>query len=186
MRVRTAFGIAVVAAVLVAGAGTATADSAITVFPPEAEPGSPIIVQVSCSGGARWVEYTSPAFSTVLRVTLDGADSEERIVLKEGLEPGDYQIRGECGASDSSRVLYSSVTVVGKDGGNDREDAPASSSGLAVPPPTPTPSGAPQTGGGGLHRPADPAVPLAALAVGLLLVSGAGLLSYRCVVRHVD
>ncbi|KUP95325.1 hypothetical protein [Thermobifida cellulosilytica] len=184
MRVRTAFEIAAVAAILALGAGAAAADDAITVFPPEAEPGSTVVVRVSCGGGAQWVDYSSPAFSDseVPRVLLDGAvAAEEEIPLAPDLEPGEYEIRGECGTDDSSRVLYSGVTVLG-DGA--AHGAPGPSADLAQPPAaTPTPSGAPNSGGGGLHRPSDPAVPLAVLGGGLLLVAATGLLSYRRAVR---
>ncbi len=178
MRVRTAFAIAAVAVVLAAGTGPASADDAVTVFPPKAEPGSTVAVRASCAGGAQWVEYTSPAFSEVSRVALDGAaDSEEHFALDADLEPGQYQVRAECGSADSSRMLYSGVTVV----------APDASADLAGPPAGPTPSGAPDSGGGGLHRTADPAGSAAlptALAVGVLAACALVLASGRRGVRR--
>lgn len=186
MRVRTAFAIAAVAVVLAAGTGPASADDAVTVFPPKAEPGSTVAVRASCAGGAQWVEYTSPAFSEVSRVALDGAaDSEEHFALDADLEPGQYQVRAECGSADSSRMLYSGVTVVAPDGAPD--GAPDASADLAGPPAGPTPSGAPDSGGGGLHRMADPAGSAAlptALAVGVLAACALVLASGRRGVRR--
>lgn len=140
MRVYTALGLAAAAVLLAGGSGTTSADDAITVFPPKAVPGSTILVRVSCGEGAQWVEYSSPAFPEPSRIALDGTtEVEKRFVLADDLEPGDYPIRGECGAAESSRVRYANVTV------------PAEPE-RAVPSPAPTPSGAPNTGGGGLSR----------------------------------
>ena len=179
MRVRTALGWTA-AAVLVGGAGTAAADEAITVFPPKAAPGSTVFVRVSCPYSAEWVEYSSPAFAAPTRVDLAGETAaEQEFVLSDDLEPGDYQVRGECGAADSSHVQYASVTVPAPDG----SAVPAPQH--TTPSPAPTPSGAPNAGGGGLARPASTTTPpFDVLAAGLLLLGATAVVALRQGVRR--
>ncbi|WP_239647321.1 MULTISPECIES: hypothetical protein [Nocardiopsis] len=135
------------AGALALGAAPAAAEDSIAVSPAAVSPGGSVTLKSSCEGPAERLEFTSTAFSGTAAAELSNTFGSATVTVEEDARPGAYRVRGTCtgdGATGKEKV-EGTITVTG---------------GAA-----PTPSGAPQTGGGGA---AGPARGPAAAAIGVL------------------
>ncbi|QBI55168.1 hypothetical protein [Streptomonospora litoralis] len=137
----------------------AAAATSIEITPATAAPGDSITLRSSCEGPAEQVEFTSRAFSGVPSAELVNTFGSVPVVVAPGTSPGVYRVHGACTGGGSAETVSGEVTVVRG-------------------PLTPTPRGAPQTGGGGAASGDRPAL-LAALAGAGLLMLGTAAAAYR-------
>lgn len=119
------------AGALALGAPPAAAAEEVVVFPASAAPGDGVTVKSSCEGPAERLEFTSDAFAEPAEAPLVNTFGSTTAHVRGDAEPGSYTVTGTCtgGTATGRETVEGTVTVT---------DGPA-----------PTPSGAPQTGGGG-------------------------------------
>ncbi|MDA2803104.1 hypothetical protein [Nocardiopsis suaedae] len=118
------------AGALVLGAPpAAAAGEEVVVFPASAAPGEGVTVKSSCEGPAERLEFTSAAFAGPAEAPLVNTFGSTTARVRGDARPGAYTVTGTCtgGSATGRETVEGTVTVT--DG--------------------PTPSGAPQTGGGG-------------------------------------
>ncbi|WP_017625824.1 hypothetical protein [Nocardiopsis chromatogenes] len=118
-------------ALALAASPAAAAGEEIVVFPASAAPGDGVTVKSSCEGPAERLEFTSGAFSETAEAPLVNTFGSTTARVSEDARPGAYAVTGTCtgGAATGKETVEGTFTVTGG--------------------PAPTPSGAPQTGGGG-------------------------------------
>ncbi|MUL42849.1 hypothetical protein FZ103_17025 [Streptomonospora sp. PA3] len=151
MRLLVTTGLA--ASALALGAAPAAAAAEIEIIPATAAPGDSITLRASCEGPAERLEFTSQAFQGVPSADLVDAEGAVPVVVAPGTPPGVYSVLGECVGGTAAETREGEFTVVRG-------------------PLTPTPLGAPQTGGGGAEPGLRPPL-LAAAGAGLLALGGA-------------
>ncbi|MDA0566240.1 hypothetical protein LG943_18235 [Streptomonospora sp. S1-112] len=154
----------ITAGALVPGTAPAWAEAQqIEVSPEAVAPGQSITLTSACEGDARQLEFTSDVFPGTASAELENTFGTVPVVVAPGTPPGVYAVHAECVGGTSTETALGKVTVIRG----------------AL---TPTPSGAPQTGGGGVPESAGPA---RAMAAGLLAgLAGAALALGRRAARR--
>lgn len=158
MRFLVTIGLAA-SAVAVGGAPAAAAGE-IEITPATVAPGDSITLRSSCEGSAERLEFTSRAFQGSASAELVDTFGTVPVVVAPGTQPGVYGVMGECAGGTSTETVTGEVTVVRG-------------------PLTPTPFGAPQTGGGGAAADSGSPVPAALAGAGLLAAGAAAAASRR-------